>query len=649
MQERIDDMKTELRFEEKEMPVASLGGEACVPDLSGEMILQNRLRFQLGEEDEIYEGYGQVKNAYPYSQRNSYTRELRAGKVKTAVLENRYLKAVFLTEYGGRLWELWDKEYGENLLYTNDVLRFSNLAVRNAWFSGGVEWNLGIIGHTPFTTEKMYVARTSDEKGNPVLRMYEYERIRNVTYQMDFWLEEESRFLNCRMRIVNENTEVVPMYWWSNMAVPEYEGGRLLVPADEAYTCVSRQVSKVEIPVVNGVDVTSYEEIPLSVDYFFALQKGAPRYIANVNKDGYGLVQMSTDRLQGRKLFSWGHSESSAHWQEFLTEKAGPYAEIQAGLGKTQYGCIPMAPNTAWEWLEQYGAVDIGADRELSFGERSRRLTERLQQEQMSAQLEEKLRQSKPMALSEAKLVQAGSGYGVLGVHGKWTSHLEFLDEEGSYKDWKHFLEGGRLPVPDPQARPGVFLNDKESRKRLEEGVKAEEKENWYAHYHLGLRYYQEGAYEKAGEEFKISYTLAGNAWALHGLACTELQTGSREKAAEYMSAGIQLQKQESSYVKEGFKLLLFCGCCQEICRFYEQLDAELQEESRIKFYYIRALSCVGREKEAYGLLEAKEGFVLDDIREGEDSLAAVWQELHEKLYGEKGQVPHRYCFDAFA
>ena len=62
--------------------------------------------------------------------------------------------------------------------------------------------------------------------------------------------------------------------------------------------------------------------------------------------------------------------------------------------------------------------------------------------------------------------------------------------------------------------------------------MKAEEKENWYAHYHLGLRYYQEGLTKKAGEEFKISHTLAGNAWALHGLACTELQTGSREKVA---------------------------------------------------------------------------------------------------------------------
>ena len=58
-------MKTELRFEEKEMPVASLGGEACVPDLSGEMILQNRLRFQLGEEDEIYEDMGGKKIPIP--------------------------------------------------------------------------------------------------------------------------------------------------------------------------------------------------------------------------------------------------------------------------------------------------------------------------------------------------------------------------------------------------------------------------------------------------------------------------------------------------------------------------------------------------------------------------------------------------------
>ena len=43
-----------------------------------------------------------------------------------------------------------------------------NLALRNAWFSGGVEWNIGMIGHTPFTMEPMFVNTLTDDDGNPV-------------------------------------------------------------------------------------------------------------------------------------------------------------------------------------------------------------------------------------------------------------------------------------------------------------------------------------------------------------------------------------------------------------------------------------------------------------------------------------------------
>ena len=193
---------SELRFEWKNMLAADLGEESSVPDLLGERILQNSLKFYLDETDEIYEGYGKVADSYPYRQRNNYKRQLKEKQIRTAVLENNQLKAVFLPDYGGRLWELWDKNENRNLLYTNDVLQFSNLAVRNAWFSGGVEWNLGIIGHQPYTTEPLYVAETHTDEGEPVLRMYEYERIRGVTWQMDFWLDDDCSYLKCRMRIV---------------------------------------------------------------------------------------------------------------------------------------------------------------------------------------------------------------------------------------------------------------------------------------------------------------------------------------------------------------------------------------------------------------------------------------------------------------
>ena len=392
-------MVSELRFETKKIRMADLGKESCVPDLLGELTMQNQLEFHLDETDEIYEGYGRVKSAYPYRQRNTYTRELKEMEIHTAVLENRYLKAVFLPEFGGRLWELWDKYTGRNLLYTNDVLQFSNLAVRNAWFSGGVEWNIGIIGHNPFTTEPLYTAQIVNEDGEPVLRMYEYERIRKVTYQMDFWLEKDSSFLNCRMRIVNEGKEVVPMYWWSNMAVPEYKNGRVVVPAVQAFTSRGTQVTKVDLPMVENIDISDYTAIKKSVDYFFDIPAGCPKYIANIDETGYGLLQISTDRLRSRKLFSWGNQDASNHWQEYLTDKAGRYLEIQAGLGKTQYGCIPMAPHTAWEWMEQYGSVQISEDvLEKEYRERTVLVTEKILETGLHEKLKEKLETSKEMS-----------------------------------------------------------------------------------------------------------------------------------------------------------------------------------------------------------------------------------------------------------
>ena len=50
-------MVSELRFETKKIRMADLGKESCVPDLLGELTMQNQREFHLDETDEIYEGY----------------------------------------------------------------------------------------------------------------------------------------------------------------------------------------------------------------------------------------------------------------------------------------------------------------------------------------------------------------------------------------------------------------------------------------------------------------------------------------------------------------------------------------------------------------------------------------------------------------
>ena len=650
---------SELRFEWKNMLAADLGEESCVPDLLGERILQNSLKFYLDETDEIYEGYGKVADSYPYRQRNNYKRQLKEKQIRMAVLENNQLKAVFLPDYGGRLWELWDKNENRNLLYTNDVLQFSNLAVRNAWFSGGVEWNLGIIGHQPYTTEPLYVAETHTDEGEPVLRMYEYERIRGVTWQMDFWLDADSSYLKCRMRIVNESTEVIPMYWWSNMAVPEYEQGHITVPASEAYAGTGVECRKVSLPEVDGVDISDYQKIPRSIDYFFNIPENEPKYIVNVDKNGKGLLQFSTGRLKGRKLFSWGSNVASDHWQEFLTKDAGRYVEIQAGLGKTQYGCIPMAPHTAWEWMEQYGSVQISEDvLEKEYRERTVLVTEKILETGLHEKLKEKLETSKEMSRKKAQTVYRGSGYGALAVHGESTKHLEFSmkavnesqaensKEEAVLEKWKHFFETGILHCPKPLEAPDEFMIDETNVDFLEAHME-ENAQNWYAYYQLGLGYYRKEDYGKAEKAFEDSLKLRESAWAFHGLSCVKLMQNEKDQAGRYILQGMAFERKELSYLKEGFRILLLAEKYEELSHFYRKLDKEEQEDSRLKLGYVQALHGLKQDKKALDLLESKGGLIPEDIREGEDSLGKVWKELYKSVYKKEGKLPHKFNFQA--
>ncbi|CQR47373.1 hypothetical protein BN1058_01684 [Paraliobacillus sp. PM-2] len=631
-----------------------LGNEASVPDLIGGLILQNDLEFYLDEGDEIYGGYGTCVNSYPYRQFSSYSRKLEESSVKTIVLENNYLKAVFLPELGGRLWSLWDKQRNRNLLYTNDVIRFSNLAIRNAWFSGGVEWNVGVIGHSPFTTTPLYTAVLEGDDGVPILRMYEYERIRGITYQMDFWLGEKDAFLNARMRIVNIGEEVVPMYWWSNIAVPEHENGRIVVPADQAYTFHEGGVYKVDIPVVDGVDITKYNNIPAAVDYFFDIQKDDPKYIAHMDEKGYGLLHMSTSRLQSRKLFTWGSKQAADHWQEFLTDDAGRYIEIQAGLGKTQYGCLPMEPNTSWEWLERYGAFQLEEkDLEKSFEEARETVTKTVASKPAFQEMGGVLSNTKDMAKQDAKLCQKGSGFGALknterNLQGKCniSEHLEFhaSDEE---QIWRAFLETGVLEEPDSTLVPPPFMVDEVFFEKLKKIVEENPQKNWYAHYQLGIFYFQKGEYLAAEQELRQSNLTKENAWAYHGLASVYVMTEVWQKAIDSITKGIRMRKKDMSYLKEAFRILSICEGYEKTLELYQSLDEKEQNNSRLTFYYIFALYKKGQVQKAYDLLCADGGLVVEDIREGEIGIGELWRDMHKDLFGEIKEIPYQFDFTA--
>lgn len=642
-----------LRFEKLELLCGELGPESNVPDIICQNNIQNKTQFDLDEYDEIYEAYGQRPNAYPYRQQDSYARKLQKKAVDAAILENDLMRAEFLPGFGGRLWKLYDKVNDRDVLYTNDCLRASNLAIRNAWFSGGSEWNCGVIGHNPFTMDRIFAAKV-EKDGMPVLRMYAYERIRGVVYQMDFWLDETVPALNCHMSVNNSTLDVVPMYWWSNIASPLYEDGRLLVPGHKAYSYDNGSIVKLDIPYPEeGINVSKYECLPISKDFFFVLDEGAPRWIANVDKNGWGMLHTSTNRLQSRKLFVWGHNDGSWRWQEYLTENAGPYIELQAGLGKTQYGCIPMAPHTTWEWSERYESIHLTEEQQrMSFDEAGQSVSRQILDSDVIAPMDkvghELLRMPSVVmyegtgdaALQDALRKKQGQA--------PLREYLDFTSSDCRQNAWKTLLETGVLPEPE-EMFPTYDPIGSEWLSLLKESVKNKEGQNWYAYYCISLLEREQGRMDLAQKALEESLAQKATACGYYVESVYCLEQNEKQKAVCSACKGLAMAGQDVSFAKAALNLLMRCEAWQELLNQIQLLPDEVCRIPRIQLYKACALYHLHRNEEALAILEKDGGLQLDDVREGEIGMGDLWTKVNFALTGEKKPVPHQFNFDALS
>lgn len=632
---------------------ADLNGESTLPSIATVKNVQQQTKSLLDEDDELFVGFGFMDNSFPYRQQNCYSRELKETKQEAFILENDFLKATFLPDFGGRLWSLFDKVANKELTFENPVIRPGNLAIRNAWLSGGVEWNCGMVGHHPFTCSRIFTATTALNDGTPVLRMYEFERIRRCVYQMDFFLPKDSKVLFTRMRIVNPNKEVVPMYWWSNIAVPSSADARVIMATNETYTNRDNMVSKTSVPMSGDIDITYPCNNPHAIDFFWKIKPEVRKYVCQLNKDGYGLIQTSTKRLKGRKLFVWGMGPGGERWQEFLStkENGGRYAEIQAGIAHTQYECLPMPPLTAWEWLEAYGAMSansqkVHGDWEDAKAEVSERLSELVDE----AYMETLLKETHAMATSPAKeTILKGAGWGALererrsAVGGdELCPHLDFGKTDAEQEAWLHLLKNGYFPEVCPCEAPKSWMLQPEWTVMLERAVNGMDSYNWYAWLQLGMVYLASREPEKAKHALEKSMQLKPSAWGYYGLANIARLEEKLPLAAELALRAASIKPDDASLAKEALRLLTECGFYDKAVAFAALLSPEIASIGRIKLYLAFSYLNVGNLEMTEEILFENGGIVVPDVREGENSVTDLWFELEEKKAKRDGREFNR-------
>ena len=652
-----------MRIVNVTLPSAHFNGESTLPSLYEMTNVQALTRSALDEDDGLFIGYGGLRSLFPYRMQDLYDRAEEPTVYVGIEFENRYLKALFLPALGGRLWSLYDKVAGHELLYRNPVVRPCNLAVRNAWLAGGIEFNCGMIGHHPFTCSQIFAAQTALDDGTPVLRMYEFERIRRCVYQMDFFLPEESRVLLGRMRIVNPNRETVPMYWWTNMAVRENPRARNVIDATVSYNNKGGIVGKNPVPVSGGTDITYPSRNPVAIDYFWKIPDAARKFTAYLDENGYGFCQTSTARLQGRKLFVWGQGEGGARWQEFLTAgEPGRYVEIQAGLAHTQYECLPMPPLTAWEWVEAYGALSADPSRVHGDWDGARdEVRERLEVLCPATGLDSWLENTRSMAKRPAeRVICSGSGWGALENLRRTRDgeplmcpQLDFGQVGAEQADWVRLLECGTL-APEGQGSlcpPASWMFQREWTERVRASADCHEKQ-----LHLAAIALADGRLRDAGEAVAAALALRVTPTALFLRAQVERLNGDDRVAADSALEAHRLLPGDVSLARQAFAMALRAGMNDRVVAAYEASPAAVQADGRTAMTYAFALLRQGDTDRAEAVLMRDGGLSVTDIREGEISLTNLYLDIARARADAAGlafdsaetDVPRRFDFRMF-
>lgn len=628
-----------LRFEDYIINGAELKETNPLPDIKNLTYIHAdyELTENIAEEEKEHIGKGMLRTILPYKIQDHYTRERIPRKYKAAVLENESLKAVFLLELGGRLWSLYDKKKNRELLYVNSVFQPANLALRNAWFSGGVEWNVGIKGHNPLTCEPLF-AQSID--GN-ILRMYEYERIRDIVYSVSAMLDGDKLLI--KIRIENTSDKEKYMYWWSNIAVPEEEGTRVIAPADTTFRCYYSSdhyiLDKTTNPVSEGIDISYPQNLRMSQDFFYKIPKDRNKWIASVDAEGKGLLHFSSDRLIGRKTFLWGQGNGGKRWNSWLSNGEDKYIEIQAGLLHTQLEHFVMKEHSVLEWTECYTALDCDPEKVHS-GDWN------IAVETVENQLHEKFDirsiddyADRLFVEKEGELRHYGSGWGALEnqvrekTKQQKISSLAFPEDSMTQeqKNWSKFLKTGVLDCPEVTEWPSSYIVSAFWLDALDASVRNQQNLHWYAYYQLGVMKYANGLLKEAENCFIESLKRQENVWSYRNLAyLCKNEYGDLEKAKDYIKKAMQCNVECRALYINYAEILT---ACKEfaLCLFMlDSLPEVYREEGRLKLYRVICLMETGELEQAKSIL--RPDFIMNDVKEGELSISDIWHQLHTKI-----------------
>lgn len=608
-------------------------------------------------------GYETGYRVLPYKKQDRYFRKREKTDIRVIILENDKLRAEFFPQYGARLTSLVCKETGRELLYNNEIFQPANLGIRNAWFSGGIEWNIGQYGHTFTTCSPLFCAKITDPRTQEeFLRIYEYERCKGVYWQIDFHLPQESSLLYAYTRIINPLDKEVPMYWWTNAALPETAETRVFSNTPEV-VYIDPFVEKGKkkfgfgmlptLDIAKDVDSSYPAQSKYSNEYFFMCDTERMPWEVAVEKDGSGFLELSTDMLKYKKMFCWGNLAGGVHWTEFLgrdsVTKETKYFEAQAGLAPTQMHGLIMPAQTEWAWTQAFGAFQADAQKVLGtpWIQAQQCVQEEVERRITADELYVRHQEYAQAANSAtAELLHNGSGWGALqnelhDMERKQGGSLFELPKSFYFPQisldvqqspWLNLLRQGFLLSSEPDALPHAYMIGDNWEELLFKSLEDSsdiyrDKCVWTSLLHLGVMAMERNSPHEAVAYWKKSFSATENAWALRNIAVAEKNWGNIEAALQYYDHALDSVggKIDISITQEFLTLLVSSKRFEKGLEVYHSLSEEWKNDDTCLIQYGYCLAAQPTVPEHVREIERILKHDFANIREGDTPLSDLW------------------------
>jgi hypothetical protein len=426
------------------------------------------------------------------------------------------------------------------------------------------------------------------------------------------------------------------MYWWTNMGVPEYPEGRVIVPADTTYHGLTVH----DCPVIKGLDYSYCTHVKRSYDLFFRIPPDRRPWEVSVDQEGKGIVHTSTRRLRGRKLFAWGMNQGGRRWQEYLQTADYHNKEIQAGLAYTQSHSVRMPAGETWTWTEAIGyfAMDPdlahSPDWQQAYTAADEVVEAALPEEELS-RLDAVLGTVSTHAPS--RLLFRGLGWGALeNERCERTGEASGIPDELPYgpddltaeeQPWLELLETGALPLRDPEQDPGQFMVQPEWRALLEASVAEGRGDHWLSWLHLGVMRLEDGDAAGAREAWETSLQRSPSAWAWRNLAVLSRREENEAAARECYEQALQVGAPPVALAVEYAGHLLRAGDMDRLAAFLGEMSPAIRGHERLRL----AAGWVALHEKRFADVRVTLRQEFATIQEGERSLSDLWFGLHEQ------------------